>query len=101
MNIQAASIIIFCEPQIKPSLMHQAVARAWRMGQVRSVQVHYLLCENTVDEAVMQVLERKQQQFDLFADESSMAQAEENLIDQEWIRSFMEEEHSRYLPAVI
>ena len=101
LNIQAASIIIFCEPQIKPSLMHQAVARAWRMGQVRSVQVHYLLCENTVDEAVMQVLERKQQQFDLFADESSMAQAEENLIDQEWIRSFMEQEHSKYLPAVI
>ena len=101
LNIQAASIVIFCEPQIKPSLMHQAVARAWRMGQVRSVQVHYLLCENTVDEAVMQVLEKKQLQFDLYADESSMAQAEETLFDQEWIRDFMEKEHNRYLPAVI
>ena len=101
LNIQAASIVIFCEPQIKPSLMHQAVARAWRMGQVRSVQVHFLLCENTVDEAVMQVLEKKQLLFDLYADESTMAQAEETLFDQEWIRAFMEKEHSRYLPAVV
>jgi SNF2 family DNA or RNA helicase len=71
------------------------------MGQVRSVQVHFLLCENTVDEAVMQVLEKKQLLFDLYADESTMAQAEETLFDQEWIRAFMEKEHSRYLPAVV
>ena len=101
LNIQTASIVVFCEPQIKPSLMHQAVARAWRMGQVRNVQVHFLLCEDTVDEAVMGMLEEKQLQFDLYADESAIAQAAEELGDTEWIRSFMEKEHQKYLPAVI
>ncbi len=101
LNIQAASIVIFCEPQIKPSLVHQAVARAWRMGQVRNVQVHYLLCEDTVDEAVMDRLKEKQLEFDTFADESAVGQAANEVVDSLWIEAFMEKEHSRYLPAVI
>lgn len=101
LNIQSASIVIFCEPQIKPSLIHQAIARSWRMGQVRNVQVHYLLCEDTVDEAVIGKLEEKQLQFDLYADESSVAQAADELLDTDWIRAFMEQERSRYLPAVV
>ncbi len=101
LNIQAASIVIFCEPQIKPSLIHQSVARAWRMGQVRNVLVCHLLCEDTVDEAVMERIRRKQLQFDLYAEESAAAKAAEGLVDKEWIRDFMEKEHMRYLPAVI
>ena len=101
LNIQSAGIVILCEPQIKPSLMHQAVARAWRMGQVHNVQVYTLLCEDTADEAIMKLLEEKQLQFDLYADESSIADASEELVDTDWIRAFMEEEHNRYLPAVI
>ncbi len=101
LNIQAASIVIFCEPQIKPSLIHQAVARAWRMGQVRNVQVHHLLCDDTVDEAVMEWLEEKQLEFDTFAEESAVAQAADEVLDKHWIEAFMEKEHSRYLPAVI
>ena len=101
LNIQAASIVIFCEPQIKPSLIHQAVARAWRMGQVRNVMVHHLLCEDSVDDAVMQWLEDKQLQFDLFADESAVGLAADEVLDSEWIRDFMEKEHRRYLPAVV
>lgn len=44
LNMQAASVVILCEPQLKPTVEHQAVARAHRMGQVRSVRVHRLLC---------------------------------------------------------
>ena len=101
LNIQSASMIIFCEPQIKPSLMHQAVARAWRMGQVHKVQVYLLLCEGTVDEAVMQLLEEKQLQFDSYAEESAMAGAADALFDSEWIRAFMEKEHRRCLPVPV
>ena len=39
LNIQCASVIIFCEPQIKPSIENQAISRAYRMGQVRDVLV--------------------------------------------------------------
>ena len=100
LNIQAAGVVIFCEPQIKPSLTRQAIARVYRMGQTRNVLVYHLLCENTVDEAVRKLLESKQEEFDLFADESALADAADNLLDREWIWKFIEEEHRRYLPAV-
>ena len=100
-NIQAASVVIFCEPQIKPSLERQAVSRVYRMGQIRKVLVYHLLCEHTVDESVRKILEGKEKEFALYADESVMADAEAGLADKEWIRNVVEEERKRYLPAVI
>lgn len=100
LNIQSAGIVIFCEPQIKPSLTAQAISRVYRMGQVQNVLVFHLLCENTVDEAVMRILDQKQGEFDLFADESVLADAADNLADREWIRQVVEEERRKYLPAV-
>ncbi len=100
LNIQAASVVIFCEPQIKPSLTRQALSRVYRMGQVRSVLVFQLLCEDTIDEAVMRILDTKQMEFDLFAEESVLADAADDLADREWIRSVIEEERRKYLPAI-
>ena len=71
LNIQAASVIIFCEPQIKPSIENQAISRAYRMGQLRTVVVHRLLCDNTVDERILEILREKQDVFESFADESA------------------------------
>ena len=101
LNIQSASIVIFCEPQIKPSLTTQAISRVYRMGQVRNVLVYHLLCPDTVDEAMEEMLSVKQAEFDTYADESVMAEATENLMDREWIGRFMEEERKKYLPMVI
>ena len=70
LNIQAASVVILCEPQLKPSIENQAISRAYRMGQVRSVLVHRLLCENSIDERIMDLLAAKQEIFDNFAEES-------------------------------
>ena len=101
LNIQAASVVVFCEPQIKPSLTRQALSRVYRMGQVRTVLVFQLLCEDTVDEAVMRILDKKQVEFDLFAEESVLADAADDLADREWIKSVIEEERSKYLPAIL
>jgi SNF2 family DNA or RNA helicase len=73
LNIQAASVVILCEPQIKPSLEVQAIARAHRMGQVRKVQVHRLILPESVDEQMLLMLERKQAQFDSYARDSDLA----------------------------
>lgn len=73
LNIQAASVVILCEPQIKPSLEVQAIARAHRMGQVRKVQVHRLILPESVDEKMIEMLAQKQQQFDAYAKESDLA----------------------------
>ncbi|HHU20690.1 MAG TPA: DEAD/DEAH box helicase family protein [Bacilli bacterium] len=72
LNIQFANTIIFCEPQIKPSLESQAVARAYRMGQVDNVFVYRLLTVNSVDELMMDMLGNKQALFDQFADRSHL-----------------------------
>lgn len=73
LNIQSASVVIMCEPQLKPSIENQAISRAYRMGQVRSVLVYRLLCDDTVDERIMDILAQKQSEFDAFADESKAA----------------------------
>lgn len=73
LNIQAASVVILCEPQIKPSLEVQAIARAHRMGQVRKVQVHRLILPESVDEQMLAMLARKQEEFDQYAKESDLA----------------------------
>jgi SNF2 family DNA or RNA helicase len=73
LNIQAASVVILCEPQIKPSLEVQAIARAHRMGQVRKVQVHRLVLPESVDEQMLAMLARKQSEFDSYARDSDLA----------------------------
>ena len=77
LNIQCASCVILCEPQLKPSDETQAISRAYRMGQSRNVLVYRLLAEDTVDERIEELLARKQQEFDAFADESYAAQAQD------------------------
>ena len=70
-NIQAASCVILCEPQLKPSTENQAISRAYRMGQVRNVEVFKLLCADSVDEKIVEILKTKDTIFEHFADKSS------------------------------
>ena len=72
LNIQTASMVVLCEPQLKPSIENQAISRTYRMGQVRNVLVYRLLCDESVDERIMEILENKQNIFDNFADKSVM-----------------------------
>ena len=78
LNIQCASVVILCEPQLKPSIENQAISRVYRMGQAHTVEVHRLLIENSVDERIMALLSAKQKIFDAFADESEAAKNEED-----------------------
>ena len=60
LNIQAASVVVICEPQLKPTTEWQAIARAHRMGQLQSVQVHRLLSEEGVDLRLREILGRQE-----------------------------------------
>jgi superfamily II DNA or RNA helicase len=100
LNIQSASVVIFCEPQIKPSLETQAISRAYRMGQVHDVQVHRLLCVDTIDEQMMEMLRGKQAEFDTYADESvvgteSLKETADDTSDSAWIKELIEQEKAR------
>lgn len=74
LNIQAASVVIICEPQLKPTTEWQAIARAHRLGQAQSVQVHRLLSEEGVDARLHQMLMRKRDIFLDFAHQSEFAE---------------------------
>jgi len=81
LNIQAASVIIIAEPQLTPSIEEQAIARAHRMGQVRRVDVHRLLCEDSVDQRVLELLAEKREAFDEYVRRSDMASASPDAVD--------------------
>ncbi|MFJ9864504.1 DEAD/DEAH box helicase [Streptomyces sp. NPDC101165] len=98
LNMQAASVVVICEPQIKPTIEHQAVARAHRMGQVRSVRVHRLLATGGVDERLVKMLENKTRLFDAYARRSAVAEATPDAVDvsdTEIARRIVEEEQAR------
>ncbi|MEU7022723.1 DEAD/DEAH box helicase [Streptomyces sp. NPDC046203] len=98
LNMQAASVVVLCEPQIKPTIEHQAVARAHRMGQVRPVRVHRLLATGGVDERLVAMLEEKNRLFDAYARRSAVAEADPDAVDvsdTELARRIVEEEQAR------
>jgi hypothetical protein len=81
LNIQAASVVVICEPQLKPTMEWQAVARAHRMGQLESVQVHRLLSEEGVDQRICDILARKRELFEEFARKSETADSAPEAYD--------------------
>jgi len=95
LNIQAASVVVICEPQFKPSIENQAISRAYRMGQTRNVLVYRLLCENTVDERITNILEEKQEIFDAFADKSEAAASEKLEISSGAFKDIIQQEIDR------
>ena len=81
LNIQAASVVIVAEPQWKPSTEEQAIARSHRMGQIRPVEVHRPLTENSVDEHMLAILARKSALFASYIRPSAMKDATPAAVD--------------------
>lgn len=97
LNIQAASVVVFCEPQIKPSIEDQALSRCYRMGQTRNVLVYRLLCEGTVDEDMQLMLSEKREIIEKFGAVSEAAKkADEAMNRREW----QEEIIQKYLDRI-
>ncbi len=100
LNIQAASVVVFCEPQLTPAIENQAISRAYRMGQTRDVIVHRLLADDTIDERMLEILSGKQKEFDSFADESVIGDTQLDAQQAEegsWITKMVKEEQERLL----
>ena len=52
LNLTAASQVIHYDRWWNPAVEDQATDRAWRIGQGRTVMVHKLVCEGTVEERI-------------------------------------------------
>jgi SNF2 family DNA or RNA helicase len=99
LNIQAASVVIIAEPQLTPSIEEQAIARAHRMGQVRPVDVHRLLCEDSVDQRILELLADKRDAFDEYARRSDMAKATPDAVETELRHAIVAAERTRLKAA--
>lgn len=100
LNIQAASVVVICEPQLKPTTEWQAIGRSHRMGQLESVQVHRLLSEEGVDQRIIEILARKHQLFAEFARVSETADSAPeafDITDAELAREIVAAERERLL----
>lgn len=81
LNLQAASVVVLTEPQWKPTVEEQAIARCHRMGQTRRVHVHRLLAQGSVDERMLEILATKQQLFDDYVRRSDLKDATPDAVD--------------------
>lgn len=103
LNIQAASVVIICEPQLKPTSEWQAIARSRRMGQLETVQVHRLLSDEGVDVRITELLARKREIFAEFAARSELAeQAPEafDISEAELVKEVLQAERRRLLEGL-
>jgi SNF2 family DNA or RNA helicase len=64
LNLTAASQVIHYDRWWNPAVEDQATDRAWRIGQHRTVNVHKLVCEGTVEERIGEVIDDKRRLAD-------------------------------------
>ena len=66
-----------------PAVMDQAQARAYRIGQKRTVFATSFLIKNTIEERIHEILQRKRRLFEEVLDELTDVQVEATLNEQE------------------
>ncbi|XP_064401335.1 SWI/SNF-related matrix-associated actin-dependent regulator of chromatin subfamily A-like protein 1 isoform X1 [Halichondria panicea] len=59
LTLTAASTVIFAELFWNPGILVQAEDRAYRIGQKSSVNVHYLIAKDTVDDFIWPLIQNK------------------------------------------
>ena len=59
LNLTAASRVVHYDRWWNPAVEDQATDRAWRIGQQRSVFVHKLVCQGTIEERVNTLIDDK------------------------------------------
>jgi SNF2 family DNA or RNA helicase len=70
--VEADTVILF-DPWWNPMVEAQAMDRAHRIGQTKTVNVYKLVTKGTVEEKVMELQERKKKLFDALVQESAEA----------------------------
>ncbi|MEA1937067.1 MAG: DEAD/DEAH box helicase [Patescibacteria group bacterium] len=70
LNLTSADNVIIFDPWWNPSVENQAIDRAHRIGQKKSVSVYRLITEGTIEERIVKLQEKKKFLFDNLVGES-------------------------------
>jgi SNF2 family DNA or RNA helicase len=71
LNLNCASQVIILDPFWNPFIEEQAIDRAHRIGQMRTVQVHRILVSGTVEDRILQMQEKKRELINEALDENA------------------------------
>lgn len=69
LTLTKATHVIFIDCEWSPAYVEQAYSRAHRIGQKNAVTVHYLVCEDSIDEHVQATLQNKESMAQIMIDE--------------------------------
>ncbi|UNI13796.1 hypothetical protein JDV02_000504 [Purpureocillium takamizusanense] len=70
LNLTSANNVIIMDPFWNPYIEMQAVDRAHRIGQTKDVKVHRILTQETVEDRIMELQERKKEIVEAALDET-------------------------------
>ncbi|UUV18844.1 DEAD/DEAH box helicase [Fusobacteria bacterium ZRK30] len=68
LNLTSADVVIHFDPWWNPAIENQATDRAHRIGQKSVVQVIKIIAENTIEEKVIEIQERKKKMIETMVD---------------------------------
>jgi hypothetical protein len=80
-NLVNSSNFIVQSFPLTPAELHQGIDRLDRIGQTRSVNVHYTFCEDSVDEHIYSILMDKEQDANAVIDPGKEVVLRENTIE--------------------
>ncbi len=83
LNLASADHVIIYDPWWNPAVENQAVDRAHRIGQRKTVNVYRLVTEETVEQKIMGLKEKKSKLFDSLVNENGLSSAQLTKADLE------------------
>ena len=84
LNLTAASYVFMLDPWWNPAAEKQAINRAHRIGQDKHVMVYRFITQNTLEEKIIRLQERKSQLADIFVNENPF----KNITEEEILELF-------------
>ena len=71
MNLTSASAVFLYDPWWNPMVEKQAMDRAHRIGQMKTVNVYKFITKNSIEEKILKLQERKGNLFENLVTEDS------------------------------
>ncbi|WHI45600.1 C-terminal helicase domain-containing protein [Microbulbifer sp. VAAF005] len=87
LNLTAADTVIHYDPWWNPAVENQATDRAYRIGQDKPVFVYKFICENTVEEKIIDMQAHKQALADAIYSKDGKSAA---LDSEQWLSLFQD-----------
>ncbi|MBN1116408.1 MAG: DEAD/DEAH box helicase [Bacteroidales bacterium] len=80
LNLTAASYVLMLDPWWNPASEKQAINRAHRIGQDKNVMVYRFIAQNTLEEKIIKLQERKSELADIFVNENVLGKISQEEI---------------------